>query len=218
MRGTPGASTNGIPVKESWSDPSTWPGPDRDGSVGIGQVEWAGEVWGTRDYQASLALSADLQSVVANAPEDPSKPHLEDRQCLLLHVAAGLLWSAQGHEPSLTAVQSLALELRQEMYEQACVASAALGPSPPAMGQSEADLRTFIHDLVHRDHDKDYRSLAAFPPKAAEHIACHILRVSHRGVYLGETVYGWDFDASASPHVWLLVHKGHMRLLIPPGR
>ena len=198
--------------------PVHWPSPDRDGLVGIGQVEWAGEVWGTRDYQASLALSAELQSVVANAPEDPSKPHLEDRQCLLLHVAAGLLWSARGHEPSPTAVQSLALELRQEMYEQACVASAALGPSPPAMGQSEADLRTFIHDLVHRDHDKDYRSLAAFPPKAAEHLACHILRVSHRGVCLGETVYGWDFDASASPHVWLLVHRGHMRLLIPPGR
>ena len=64
-----------------------------------------------------------------------------------------------------------------------------------------ADLRTFIHDLVHRDHDKDYRSLAAFPSKAAEHLACHILRVSHRGVYLGESLYGWDFDESSSPHV-----------------
>ena len=64
---------------------------------------------------------------------------------------------------------------------------------------------------------KDNRSLAAFPPRAAEHLACHILRVSHRGVYLGETVYGWDFDEAASPHVWLLVHRGHMRLLIPPG-
>ena len=103
------------------------------------------------------------------------------------------------------------------MYERACVASAALGPPPPAMGQSEADLHTFIHDLVHRDHDKDCRSLAAFPPKSAEHLACHILRVSHRGFYLGETVYGWDFDETANPHVWLLVHRGHMRLLIPPG-
>ena len=110
-----------------------------------------------------------------------------------------------------------ALELRQEMYEHACVAPAALGPPPLAMGQSEADLRTFIHDPVHRDHDKDYRSPAAFPPKSAEHLACHILRVSHRGVYLGETVCGWDFDETASPHVWLLVHCGHMRLLIPPG-
>ena len=86
------------------------------------------------------------------------------------------------------------------------------------MGQSEADLRTFIHDLAHRDHDKDYRGLVAFPPRAAEHLACHILRVSHRGVYLGETVYGWDFDEAASPHVWLLVHHGHMRLLIRPDR
>ena len=103
-----------------------------------------------------MALSEELQSVLINEPEDPSKPHLEDRQCLLLHVAAGLVWSAQGYEPSPTSVQDLALELRQEMYEHACVASAALGPPPPAMGQSEADLRTFIHDLVHRDHDKDY--------------------------------------------------------------
>ena len=54
-------------------------------------------------------------------------------------------------------------------------------------------------------------------PKSAEHLACHILRVSHRGAYLGETVYGWDFDETVSPHVWLLVHRGHVRLLIPPG-
>ena len=183
----------------------------------MGQVEWGGEVWGTRDYQASLALSEELQSVLINEPEDPSKPHLEDRQRLLLHVAAGLLWSAQGYEPSPTSVQDLALELKQEMYEHACVASAALSPPPPAMGQSEADLCTFIHDLVHRNHDKDYQGLAAFPPKSAEHLACNILRVSHRGVYLGETVYGWDFDETASPPVGLPVHRGHMRLLIPPG-
>ena len=186
--------------------PVHWTSQDREGLMGMGQVEWGGEVWGTRDYQASLALSEELQSALINEPEVPSKPHLEDRQCLLLHVAAGLLWSAQGYEPSPTSVQDLALESGQEMYEHACVASAALGPPPPAMGQSEADLRTFIHDLVHRDHDKDYRSLAAFP-KSAEHLACHILRVSHRSVYPGETVYGWDFDESASPHVWLLVHR-----------
>ena len=138
--------------------PVHWASQDREGLVGMGQVEWAGEVWGTRDYvyQASLALNEELQSVLTNEPEDPSKPFLEDRQCLLLHVAAGLLRSAQGHEPSPTSAQDLALELRQEMYEHACVASAALGLPPPAMGQSEADLRTFIHDLVHRDHDKDY--------------------------------------------------------------
>ena len=198
--------------------PVHWTSQDRQGLVGMGQVEWAGEVWGTRDYQAGLELNEELHSALTNEPEDPSKPHLEDRQCLLLHVAAGLQWSAQGQEPSPTSVQDLAIELRQEMYENACVASAALGPPPPAMGQSEADLRTFIHDLVHRDHDKDYRSLAAFPPRAAEHLACHILRVSHRGVYLGETMYSWDFDEAASPHVWLPVHRGHMRLLIPPGR
>ena len=103
---------------------------NREGLVGMGQVEWAGEVWGTRDYQASLALNDELQSVLTNEPEDPSKPHLEDRQCLLLHIAAGLLWSARGHEPSPTSVQDLALELRQGMYEHACAASAALGPPP----------------------------------------------------------------------------------------
>ena len=63
--------------------PVHWTSQDREGRVGMGQVEWAGEVWGTRDYQASLALNEELQSVLTNEPEDPSKPHLEDRQCLL---------------------------------------------------------------------------------------------------------------------------------------
>ena len=48
------------------------------------------------DYQATLAIDQELQEVLINAPEDPSQPHLENRQCLLLHVAAGLLWSARG--------------------------------------------------------------------------------------------------------------------------
>ena len=104
------------------------------------------------------------------------------------------------------------------MFHQAVAAGHALGPAPPAMHQAEADLRTFVHDLVHRDHDKDYRSLAAFPPAAAEHVACHILRVSHRGTCTGETVYGWQYDDQTSPHIWLLVHRGHMRLLTPPDQ
>ena len=60
--------------------PVHWASQDRAGLVGMGQVEWAGAVWGTRDYQASLALNDELQSVLINEPEDPSRPHLEDRQ------------------------------------------------------------------------------------------------------------------------------------------
>ena len=191
--------------------PVHWASQDRDGLVGMGQIEWAGGVWGTRDYQASLALNEELQSVLINEPEDPSKPHLEDRQCLLLRVAAGPPKGTSRHRPP-----SRIWHLSCDKRCMSTLASLQQLP-PPAMGQSEADLRTFIHDLVHRDHDKDYRSLAAFPPKSAEHLACHIVRVSHRGVYLGETVYGWDFDERASPHVWLHVRRGHMRLLIPPG-
>ena len=66
--------------------PVHWTSQDREGLVGMGQVEWGGEVWGTRDYQASSALSEELQAAFINEPEDPSKPHLEDCQCLLLHV------------------------------------------------------------------------------------------------------------------------------------
>ena len=169
------------------------------------------------DYQADLTLHQDLLDNLANPPEDPSRPAQEQRQCLLLHVAAGMLWAVRAEEPTPESVQEKALHLRAEMYSQAVIAAAALGPPPPAMGQAEADLRTFVHDLVHRDHDKDYRSLAAFPPSDAEHVAFHILRVSHRGGFTGESVYGWHFDESSSPHVWLLVHRGHMRLLIPPA-
>jgi hypothetical protein len=193
--------------------PVYWDRPDH---VGVGRLRWGGEDWRMVDYQADLTLHQGLLDQLANPPEDPSRPAQEHRQCLLLHVAAGILWSDKATEPDPQAVQDLALRLRTEMYSQAAIAAAALGPPPPAMGQAEADLRTFIHDLVHRDHDKDYRSLAAFPPAEAEHVAFHILRVSHRGGYTGESVYGWHFDEGTSPHVWLLVHRGHMRLLVPP--
>ena len=160
-----------------------------------------------------------LQAVLVSEPEDPSKPHLEDRQCLLLHVAASLLWSAQGAEPTPAAVQDLAPVLRQEMYEHACVASAAFGPPPPAMGQSErtsvpSSTISFIVTAIIRTNGAWRHFLLDQPCK---HLACHIPRVSHRGILPGEPAYGWDFDESASPHVWLLVHRGHMRLLTPPA-
>ena len=187
------------------------------GTLGQGVLRWLGQDWEMYDFQASLEIDHELADQLANPPEDPARPQREHRQCLLLHVAAGLLWSARGHLPTPSAVQEAALQLRREMFRYAVVAANALGEPPAMMNQAESDLRTFVHDLVHRDHDKDYRCLAAFPPTSAKHAACHILRVSHRGACSGESVYGWHFDDQTSPHVWLLVHRGHMRLLIPPG-
>ena len=61
-------------------------------------------------------------------------------------------------------MQALALQLRSELLEMALQAKGALGPPPPYLTQIECDVRVWGHDLTHRDHDKDYRMYAAFPP------------------------------------------------------
>ena len=44
--GDSGPTTSRIPAREVVVGPVHWASPNRDGLVGMGQVEWAGEVWG----------------------------------------------------------------------------------------------------------------------------------------------------------------------------
>ena len=79
--------------------------------------------------------------------------------------------------PTLAEVQQGTAKVRLETAMQAVQASQHLGDMPEEMGRSEADVRTFIHDYTHFDHDKDYRCIAAS------------LQPSMRTT--GSTLFGW---------------------------
>ena len=125
-------------------------------------------------------------------PAGPGAGTWEARQCLLLTVAAGWLSQKHGRLPTEEEVWHTAAAWRQEMCALAWDAEEALGPCPQTLTQTEDDCRVFIHDLVYRDHDRDYRSLAAFVAQDLEEWAVVVLRVDFYGRLAGEVVAGCE--------------------------
>jgi hypothetical protein len=56
------------------------------------------------------------------------------------------------------------VQYRQDLYWQARELMCALGEAPAQVSRVEADLRMFAHDILHPHHEKDFHTLAAFPP------------------------------------------------------
>ena len=132
-----------------------------------------------------------------------------------MHCTAGVLLSRDGVVPGVEQVQAATSEVRAETSIMARGAAYHLGPCPSEIGKSEADLRVFAHDVLNLDHDKDYRCLAAFPPSLYEGHDLHIVRMDPHGSVTTEIIH--HAGKSKTPReVWLLVHKGHMRLLNRP--
>ena len=57
---------------------------------------------------------------------------------------------------------------------------------------------------------------AAFPSKSLEKHAVAVVRCDFYGRTITEVVVGAAFNAEPINLVWLLIHRGHMRLLRPP--
>ena len=91
-----------------------------------------------------------------------------------------------------------------------------LGEMPDEMTRAEADVRVFIHDFIHYNHDKDYRCLVAFPTDHFEAVKFHIVRMDQQGELTAEDITGLLHRNGKDPEVWLLVANGHMRLLGKP--
>ncbi|CAE7233656.1 unnamed protein product [Symbiodinium sp. CCMP2592] len=180
-----------------------------DGDIGYGTFEYNGAHWRQFDYQDRLPLSPEMQALLGrNETEEP-------KQCMLLHVAAGVL-STEGELPTLAAAQLLGQAAREAMYHSAREVEAQLGPTPEYLTRAEADFRVFNHDLLHFGHDRDYRTLVAYPQPAWEHLTFGVWRVEPHDSALVEYLVG-SHSGPGGPVVWLLVHKGHMRLLLPPA-
>eukprot|EP00971_Amphidinium_carterae_P150818 2990256-Amphidinium_carterae.1 len=103
----------------------------------------------------------------------------ERRQCLLRCVAGGLLLATTGQCPTMTAVDQMALELREELHVQALCASSAMGEASGRIPVLEHELRTHVHDILSADHDRDYRVLAALAPSQTQQCRIVIMRVTY---------------------------------------
>ena len=129
-------------------------------------------------------------------------------------MAGKLAWKL-GRFPTREETVQAAQPVRLELAQQAWAASSHLGEPPDEIGRSEADVRIFIHDLIHLDHDKDYRCLAAFPSEFFADVGFNIIRMDPHGGVTTERIEGCGYHSPKSPDLWLLVSEGHMRLLRP---
>ena len=187
--------------KLEWSD-----------GIGHGTLVWDGGSWDVFDYGDKLYPDSEWPvSLLSNGMGDMEP---ESRQCLLLHCAAGYLARKTGKVPTMEAVQQQTNLLRAELLKQAGEASRHLGDCPETMPRSEADLRIFVHDLLHWSHDKDYRTLASFPASCLLGYTLHIVRMASDLDLSTEVIVGALSSGHPNQRIHLLVYQGHMRLLV----
>ncbi len=174
--------------------------------VGRGTLFWDQKPWLMLDFRDQLQLLPALAT--------PTNISDEIRQCMVIHVAAGLLYQQSGACPAHAEVQALALSIRKELYTLARIATVSLGPVGEYVTAAEASLRVSCHDATHRDHDKDFTCFASFPVTQLRHTDLQVVRVTAGGEITVDTIIGSD---RLHPHtdVWLLIFDGHMRLLVP---
>ncbi|CAE7671785.1 unnamed protein product [Symbiodinium sp. CCMP2592] len=161
-------------------------------SIGAGTLTWKGVGhWAMYDYQDQLPLSPEAceRMGFADVRDEP-------KQCLLLHVAAAYLATPDQPLPTPEAVWALAAEWRVRWCSQARVAEDSLGPTPER-------------------HDRDYRTLVAHPLEEWDCLGLAVLRLDAYMRPSVEVVCGSRYSGKAEDTRWVLVHRGHMRLLVP---
>ena len=103
------------------------------------------------------------------------------------------------------------------MWEEARQAQDYMGEADAYITPTESDVRMFFHDALSLGHDKDYRCFAAFPPQALKEAAVHVIRTDPWGRAKLEVVVGEDYLPNRGLDLWMLLMKGHMQVLLPPG-
>ena len=163
-----GASA-GIEVSET-----TWTA----GGPGSGTAVIEGVTWKTWDYREDIHVSEELAAMLRQPEEGREK-----RECVTKAVAAGVAWRSLARQPTLEEADSKALELRKDMVRQALEAEAIMGEASHRVAPIENELRTYTHDIVKANHDKDFRSLAAFPLAELEDCRLVVVRADYKGMW-----------------------------------
>ena len=149
----------------------------------------------------------------------------EIRQCVILHLALGLLLSGQPGDPDAMANLAATLafqtrfinaaqDLRLALAQVAAAFLAHVGAVQEEASQTEIDCRVFAHDALTQNHDRDVRCIAAFLLTVLAGSVIALIRLDYYQAATLELITGAQTSAR-SPVVFLLVWRGHMRLMIP---
>eukprot|EP00971_Amphidinium_carterae_P109570 2169532-Amphidinium_carterae.1 len=165
------------------------------------------------DFGEQLPLHQALRDQL-QLPDD--RP--ERRQCLLRCIAGGVLYHQGKTCPSMSEVDRCALTLREELHTQALCAQHAMGTAGSRIPTLEHELRTHVHDVLLPDHDRDYRVIAALAPEFTSRCRIVIMRVTYAKQATVEIILGAHFDPQHKDSItmYLVVHRGHMKLMEPP--
>lgn len=112
-------------------------------------------------------------------------------------------------------VQSCAQDVRLTQTRLASEALTQMGTAEDFVTPVEHEIRTYAHDIMQPNHERDFRSLAVFPIEELQDVKVVVLRADFRGRLVVESVTG----ASWSPGgclLWALIWKGHMVYVQPP--
>ena len=199
----------------AWIGPPTW---HREEGYGIGRFQFQCEGqhydWEYVDYKDVVKAPAELATALGLEADSN-----EERQCLLLHPAAGYLmwkhgWRSDG-KPSYKEVEETARRFRLAIWEQAAEAIGELGDPAPWIGARESEVRDFAHDALRPHHDKDYRLYHAFCVDELQDYTLQFWRVNVQGQYQVDHIVGTRQGAEEKI-IPFLIHGGHIRLLVPP--
>lgn len=193
----------------AWVGPPTW---DDQAGYGVGRFQFLcggrSYDWEYIDYKDTVPVSDQIASAIGLEPGQ-----LEERQCLLLHPAAGTLtWQEDRREagrPEVDEVRKVAQRMREQLWDHAASAAGELGDPAPWIGAREHEIRGYIHDCLHGHHDKDYRLFHAFPIKELQGYTMQFWRVNYLGQYQVDHIIGKDAGAEEKV-IPFLIHGGHI--------
>ena len=177
---------------------------------GFGSFELDGESWKTWDYQEEVPMTEELASLLQQV-----EPVEEKRQCVTKTLAVGLLWRKLHRRPSMAEVQTCAQEVRITQTRLALEALTQMGPAEEFVTPVEHEIRTYAHDILQPNHERDFRSLAVFPVEELQDVKVVVLRADYRGRLVVESVTGASW-APGGCLLWALIWKGHMVYIQPP--
>ena len=167
--------------------------------------------WSLRDFGDLLPWRPDEHILI----DELKGPIVERNQCLLIHTAAGIVC---GNDPvsenALKDVQKLASSFRSQVYKQGKLCLEALGELPHLSSLIRVELRAHAHDVCHKNHDKDNRSLLCFPIKELEHKNIGIVAVSPSFRF---TTHAYLSSENSEDWIVLISYRNHMRLAAPPS-
>ena len=158
------------------------------GLPGHGAVELDGTMWDLWDYKEEIPVTEEMAALLGVL-----EGGAERRQCVSLTMGAALAWRATGRRPTLEEARHAAQTIRLEQLRQVVDAKVTFDGGASGHDQVSAvehEIMVFMHDILTRHHEKDFRSLAVFPLAAFQDARILVLRADYRAGLVVEAIVG----------------------------